>query len=160
MYDASSQHDHTDPTYGYVKPPHDINEAHLTGVVEHFRNVTTRTGTPMIMGRVRCWKESVNVVAFNELAESVLPEIGERVEVFGKIQSTRYQTQDGAWRYGYQVVATEIKPLQPTEPAASFFARQEKKETRKKSTRTRRTTRTQGERPGVMVVGENENLPF
>ena len=154
MYDASRRTDHTDPTDGYVKPPYEINEAHISGVVEYFRIVTTRTGTPMTMGRVRCWKEGVNFVAFNELAETVHPESGERVEIFGKIQSTRWQTEDGTWRYGYQIVATDIKLLQPLERPTSFFARPEKK-----TARPARKQRTPKERPGVMVAGEHENLP-
>ena len=88
----------------------DTNHIRITGTVEEFNIINTRTGTPMIKASVRCYKELFTVVAFKEVAESIRLSIGERVEVNGRIQSTAWTDKDGNKRYGFQVVATEIEP--------------------------------------------------
>lgn len=42
----------------------DINQIRITGTVEQFDTINTRTGTPMIKASVRCFKELFTVVAF------------------------------------------------------------------------------------------------
>ena len=88
----------------------DVNSIRITGTVEVFNVVSTKTGTPMIKASVRCYKELFTVVAFKELAESTILTIGERVEVKGRIQSNDWTDKDGNKRYGFRVVATEIGP--------------------------------------------------
>ena len=88
----------------------DANHIRITGTVERFDNIQTKTNTPMIKASVRCYKELFTVVAFKELAESTILTIGERVEVKGRIQSTAWTDKDGNKRYGFRVVATEIGP--------------------------------------------------
>ena len=88
----------------------DANHIRITGTVERFDNIQTKTNTPMIKASVRCYKELFTVVAFKELAESIRLSIGERVEVNGRIQSTAWTDKDGNNRYGFRVVATEIGP--------------------------------------------------
>lgn len=130
------------------KTPQDINEARFSGTVEHFGTVRTRTGTPMSKGRLRCRQETITFVAFHDMAK-IIVRPGERVEVFGRVQSTRWRTQEGAWRNDWQVVVQDIRPAQSPD-----------------SGRHRPQTRRGGgafhrdRRPGVMVVGEHEDLPF
>lgn len=88
----------------------DINAIRITGTVEQFNTVNTRTGTPMVKLVVRCFKELFTVVAFNELAEATVLSIGDRVEVRGRVQSNTWTDQEGNKRYGVQVVATDIGP--------------------------------------------------
>ena len=153
---------------------YDINEIDISGAVERFAVVETKTGTPMIRFTLRCWKELIQVVAFKEQAGVRLRE-GERVEVKGYIQSTRWTDKDGNAKSGFQVVANKgifyadalarftvipngPRPLEPrTMPPVPSSAQE----------RPGPTAQTlpmppgpQAERPGVMVAGENENLPF
>ena len=86
----------------------DINSVRITGTVERFDIVSTKTGTPMIRLTVRCFKELFTVVAFKELAEATRLNAGERVEVRGRVQSNTWTDKDGNKRYGFQVVATDI----------------------------------------------------
>ena len=86
----------------------DINRCHITGTVERFDRIATKTGTAMIKALVRCYKETVQVVAFRDLAEDTDLQAGDRVEVRGRIQSTSWTGQDGVKRYGYQLVAESI----------------------------------------------------
>lgn len=86
----------------------DINHIRITGTVEQFDTINTRTGTPMVKASVRCFKELFIVVAFKELASFTILTIGDRVEVKGRIQSNDWTDKDGNKRYGFQVVATEI----------------------------------------------------
>ena len=143
----------------------DINEIDISGAVERFAVVETKTGTPMIRFTLRCWRELIQVVAFKEQAGVRLRE-GERVEVTGYIQSTRWTDKDGNARSGFQVVAKGIfyadaiarftiipdgmRPLvpraSPPGPTAQALPMM--------------GASPQAERPGVMVAGENENLPF
>lgn len=90
---------------------HDINKCHITGTVERFDRIATKTGTPMIKTLVRCHKESIPVVAFKDLAEATHLEAGDRVDVRGRVQSTSWTGQDGVKRYGWQLVADTIQPL-------------------------------------------------
>ncbi|MBM9536170.1 single-stranded DNA-binding protein [Desulfobulbus alkaliphilus] len=87
---------------------YDINQARITGGVEKFDHINTRTGTPMIKALVRCYRETVSVVAFKELAENTDLAPGDRVDVRGKIQSTSWTAQDGSKRYGWQLIADHI----------------------------------------------------
>jgi len=88
----------------------DINEIHITGAIERRDAYDTKTGKPMMRLIVRCWKESMAVIVFDDLARQAKHFIvGDRAEVFGFIQSTVYTGKDGVKRYGYQVVAKELR---------------------------------------------------
>lgn len=153
---------------------YDINEIDISGAVERFVVVTTKTGTPMIRFTLRCWKEAIQVVAFKEQAGVRLRE-GERVEVLGYIQSTRWTDKDGNARSGFQVVANKgifyadavarftvipngPRPLTPrTRPSAPSPAQGVTGPT---AQTLPLTPGPQAERPGVMAADEDENLPF
>ena len=96
----------------------DINQATFTGTVERFDRIATRTGTPMVKVLLRCYKETVSVVAFKELAENTDLSPGDRAKVRGKIQSTSWTAQDGTRRQGWQLVADHIGPIGETQPDA------------------------------------------
>jgi len=88
----------------------DINEIRITGTVENRTVYNTRTGKPMARLLIRCWKETMAIIAFDDLAEQSF-EIGDRIEARGFIQSTNYSGKDGVKRYGYQVVAKQLSPI-------------------------------------------------
>lgn len=102
---------------------YDVNECKMTGTVERFDRIPTKTGTPMCKALLRCYKESVAVVAFREVAEQVALNPGDRAEVRGRIQSTSWTGQDGVKRYGWQIVAesiTLIGSAPPVPPSPSL----------------------------------------
>ena len=86
----------------------DMNEFRLSGTVERFDQINTRTGTPMIAFTVMCWKERVRCVAFKSIAEQTNLAAGDRVECRGHIQSNSWTDQNGQQRTGWQVIAHEI----------------------------------------------------
>ena len=133
------------------KTPQDINEARFSGMVEEYGTVQTRTGTPMSKGRLRCRQETVIFVAFHDAAK-IIVRPGERVEICGRIQSTRWQAPDGAWRNGWQIVAHDIRPAQS--PDGGRFRPEEKR------SRNGAGAFNRERRPGVMVACEHEDLPF
>lgn len=94
---------------------YDVNHVRLSGTVERFETVATKTGTPMIRFALRCWKEWATIVAFKDLAAQTTLNRGERVEVTGRIQSTQWTAKDGTTRNGWQIVARTIGPEQPAE---------------------------------------------
>lgn len=96
----------------------DINRCHFTGTVERFDRIATKTGTAMVKALVRCYKETVQVVAFRDLAEDTDLQAGDRVEVRGRIQNTSWTAQDGSRRYGWQLVAESITLDGETQPGA------------------------------------------
>ena len=98
----------------------DINRCHITGTVERFDRIATKTGTAMIKALVRCYKETVQVVAFRDLAEDTDLQAGDRVEVRGRIQNTSWTAQDGSRRYGWQLVAESITLDGETQPGAQL----------------------------------------
>ena len=65
----------------------DINQATFTGTVERFDRIATKTGTAMVKALVRCYKETVQVVAFRDLAEDTDLQAGDRVIVDGNIKA-------------------------------------------------------------------------
>lgn len=89
----------------------DINHAKFTGTVERFDRIATKTGTPMVRVLLRCYRESVSVVAFKDLAKDTDLAPGDRVEVRGNIQSTSWTAPDGTRRQGWQVVSDYIGPI-------------------------------------------------
>jgi len=91
---------------------YDKNEIHISGTVESFKVIATKTGTPMIKFFVRCNKEKISVVAFNELAEATQLNDGDLVTVNGAVQSTSWQGNDGVQRYGFQVIANNINGVE------------------------------------------------
>jgi DNA polymerase III alpha subunit len=107
---------------------YDKNEIHISGKCERFSVITTKTGTPMIKFSVRCNREQIAVVAFNELADATRLNDVEEVTVSGAIQSTSWQGKDGVQKYGYQIIASTINgveqaskkdaPMQATPPPA------------------------------------------
>ena len=88
----------------------DINAIRITGTVEQFDIITTKTGAPMIRLMLRSFRELFTVVAFKKLAEATRLNAGDRVEVRGRVQSTAWTDKEGNKRYGFQVVATDIEP--------------------------------------------------
>ena len=96
---------------------YDLNECRITGTVDRFDRIATKTGTPMCKALVLCHKETVAVIAFRDLAEQTNLNPGDRVEVRGRIQSTSWTGQDGVKRYGWQIVAEHIALIGSAEPA-------------------------------------------
>lgn len=90
--------------------PYDINQCTFSGTIKELREISTKTGTPMISIKLQCWKEQIRVIAFHDLAENTLSSFttGSRVEVTGKLQTSSWEVQ-GVKRYGFQIVADEIK---------------------------------------------------
>ena len=105
-------HGNQDNTGGGDAAAFDKNSAKVSGMVERFDVVNTKTGTPMIRFALRCWRERIQVVAFKELATTTLLRPGERVEVEGRIQGTQWSAPDGSRRTGFQIVARAIRPEQ------------------------------------------------
>jgi single-stranded DNA-binding protein len=99
---------------------YDSNECKISGKVDRFTIVNTKTGTPMIRFSVACNKEQIAVVAFKALADATRLIDGEDVSVTGAIQSTSWQAKDGSQRYGFQIIASKINDneQEPFTPAA------------------------------------------
>jgi single-stranded DNA-binding protein len=87
---------------------YDKNECNISGKVEGFQVVATRTGTSMIKFRVLCKKEKISIVAFKELADATRLTDGEEVSIIGAIQQTAWEGKDGVKRYGFQIIASKI----------------------------------------------------
>ncbi|MBV5341769.1 MAG: single-stranded DNA-binding protein [Deltaproteobacteria bacterium] len=87
---------------------YDKNECIISGKVEGFTIVNTKTGTPMIKFRVCCNKEQFVVVAFKELADATRLNDGDPVSITGAIQTTSWEGKDGVKRYGFQIIASRI----------------------------------------------------
>jgi len=87
---------------------YDTNKCELTGKVESFNVIQTRTGTAMIRFTVACNKEQIVVVAFKELADATRLTDGDPVSITGAIQTTSWQDKNGVQRYGFQLIATAI----------------------------------------------------
>ena len=92
---------------GWGNKMYDTNECKFSGKVESFKRVKTRTGTPMISFKLKCWKEIIKVVAFQELAESTTLTDGDRVEVVGKLQSSNFEFEDRKYN-SFQIVAESV----------------------------------------------------
>ena len=142
---------------------YDINSIHVSGTVAIFKQVETKTGTPMIRFVIQCWKERFIVVAFKDLAQFTRLNPGERVEVKGHIQSTLWKDENGATRSGFQIIAKDIwsagqvVEAWPTGPALPGPRNGRSGPTAQALPLPRFANH---DRPGVMVAGENENLPF
>lgn len=103
------QGNHAQGNQGGEGGPFDVNEAKVSGTVERFNIVDTRTGTPMIRFALRCWRERFQIVAFKDLATQTLLRPGERVKVAGRIQCTQWHDKDtGQTRHGFQIIARTI----------------------------------------------------
>ena len=95
--------------------------------VTDFRRIETRTGRPMVRFRAEVGKDRLSVVAFNTLAEHLDLADSDIVNVTGRLQGTIWEGQDGAKRYGWQVVAEQVEQHDsrrriappPTPPAPS-----------------------------------------
>jgi single-stranded DNA-binding protein len=96
----------------------DRNECNLSGTVESFQIVPTKTGTPMIKFFLLAGKEKVSVVAFRDLADQTRLSPGDRAAIMGTIQSTSWEGKDGVKRYGFQIIASEIT-LEDVTPATA-----------------------------------------
>jgi single-stranded DNA-binding protein len=99
---------------------YDKNECNISGKVEGFQVIATRTGTSMIKFRVLCKKEKISIVAFKELADATRLTDGEDVSIIGAIQQTAWEGKDGVKRYGFQIIASKINDneQEPFTPAA------------------------------------------
>lgn len=87
---------------------YDQNECRISGKVEKFAVVNTKTGTPMIRFSIACNKERFTVVAFKGLAEATRLNDGDQVSVIGAIQSTSWEGKDGVKKYGFQFIGSSI----------------------------------------------------
>jgi len=76
---------------------YDKNECHISGKVEGFQVVATRTGTSMIKFRVLCNKERIAVVAFKGLADATLLTEGEAVLYHWRDPAN--ELQGAGWRH-------------------------------------------------------------
>lgn len=90
----------------------DLNHVRMTGTVQRFDVVNTKTGTDMIRFALRCYRERAHVVAFKDLAATTMLRPGDRVEVTGFIQTTKWTDNEGNARTGWQIVARTIGPEQ------------------------------------------------
>lgn len=135
----------------------DKNCAKVSGLVERFDVVNTKTGTPMIRFAIRCWRERIQIVAFKELATTTMLRPGERVEVEGRIQGTQWSAPDGSRRTGFQIVARSIRSEQTAstrrlKPLARHSRKGEGYDMDGRQRRLPGTGNTWSkERPGVMV---------
>ena len=103
-------HGNQDSTGSGEAAAFDKNSAKVSGMVERFDAVNTKTGTPMIRFALRCWRERIQIVAFKELATSTMLRPGERVAGEGRIQGTQWSAPDGTRRTGFQIVAPHHSP--------------------------------------------------
>jgi single-stranded DNA-binding protein len=99
---------------------YDSNECKISGKVDRFTIVNTKTGTPMIRFSVVCNKEQIAVVAFKALADVTRLIDGEEVTVSGAIQSTSWQSKDGVQKYGYQIIASNINGIEASKKETSM----------------------------------------
>ena len=90
---------------------YDQNECHISGKVEKFSIVNTKTGTPMIRFSISCNKERFTIVAFKELADATRLNEGDQVSIIGSIQSTSWESKDGVKKYGFQFIASSINGM-------------------------------------------------
>jgi len=88
---------------------YDINEIRITGTVTLKSLIPTTTGRKMTMFFVHCWKQNIQVIAFDTLAEKAVHLSG-RVEVKGYAQAKNYTDKHGMKHEGWQIVAKEIGP--------------------------------------------------
>jgi single-stranded DNA-binding protein len=86
----------------------DKNECCLSGSIEKFAVIQTRTGTPMIRFTIICNKDRFNIVAFKALADATRLNDGDQVSIIGAVQSTSWEGKDGGKRYGVQFIANSI----------------------------------------------------
>ncbi len=88
---------------------YDRNECIFSGTISELREIQTRTGTPMLTMKLKCWREQLKIVAFNELATETLQTFSDddRVQISGKFQSTSWE-HDGVKKYGFQIIADNI----------------------------------------------------
>ncbi|NOR23586.1 MAG: hypothetical protein GQ542_04205 [Desulforhopalus sp.] len=47
---------------------YDINNCKFSGAVINFRKIQTKTGTPMVVFQLQCYRERVDIIAFKDLA--------------------------------------------------------------------------------------------
>ena len=130
----------------------DINRCTFSGKVGKFKRVDTRTGTPMITFRLKCWKELIKVAGFKELAEDCVINDGDQVKIKGRLQSSSWEYEGVRYR-SFQIVADEIEVLKEEQPV------QKKKPTelQKKSTRIRRPHEPEHREP---VHNDGDTMPF
>jgi single-stranded DNA-binding protein len=95
---------------------YDQNECHLSGKVENFTIINTKTGTPMIRFSISCNKERLTVVAFKGLADDTRLNEGDQVSIIGAIQSTSWEGKDGVKKYGFQFIASSINGVTEQQP--------------------------------------------
>jgi len=89
---------------------YNINHCRFSGTAQDIKQISTKTGTPMATFWLQCWKEKIKIVCFKDLAIQALNTLqGDgHIEVAGRLQSTSW-VQDGVKRYGFQIIADEIK---------------------------------------------------
>ncbi len=93
---------------------YNINHCRFSGTAQDIKRISTKTGTPMATFWLQCWKEKIKIVCFKDLAKQALNTLQNdgHIEVAGRLQSTSWE-HEGVKRYGFQIVADEIKSGQP-----------------------------------------------
>ena len=84
---------------------YDKNHCRFSGTIQDFKRIDTRTGTLMTSFKLKCWKETIKVVAFKENAIDLIN--GSRVEITGKLQSSSWE-YEGQKYHGFQIVAESV----------------------------------------------------
>jgi single-stranded DNA-binding protein len=87
---------------------YDNNECNISGKVENFTIINTKTGTPMIRFSIACNKDRFTIVAFKALADATRLTDGDHVSIVGAIQSTSWEGKDGIKKHGFQFIASTI----------------------------------------------------
>ena len=87
-----------------------VNKVWLAGAISYIKPIQTKTGTPMAACRITADKLTMNCVAFNENATSLLErfEQDDEIKIVGSLQNNSYE-KDGVRQYTYQTVIDEIK---------------------------------------------------
>ena len=96
---------------------YDKNQCKFSGTVEAIKPINTKTGTPMVSFKLKCWKEYIKGVAFKDLAEKVIATVkqGDRIEIAGKIESRNYEYEDRKYN-SFQIVADEVEKIATKKP--------------------------------------------
>jgi hypothetical protein len=90
----------------------DINECRFSGTVSRCQIIENPLGTPMIRFSLLCGDDKISVV-FRTRNRAFAQRLSKcsRLWASGRIRSDTWDGSDGIRRYGWKVVAAEVKPL-------------------------------------------------
>ena len=94
---------------------YDINHCTFSGEVQKLKRVDTRTGTPMLTFKLKCWKELIKIVAFKKLAEEASFSNGNRVKIKGRLQLNNWEFEGVKYR-NFQIIADKVEVLEEDQP--------------------------------------------